>query len=60
MLNDHVVGGRCHPSVVAEALRPMIDEILNTATNEDWNRIAADLIVEAREALHPIEDNSAR
>jgi hypothetical protein len=53
LLHQHVFGGRYHPSVVAESLRPMIDEIPNTATTGDWNRVATDLIAEARQALRP-------
>lgn len=51
MLYDHVVGGRYHPSVVAESPRPLIDEVLDTATAQDWQRIADDLIAEARQSL---------
>lgn len=58
LLHEHVVGGRYHPSVVADSLRPMIDEILDTATTADWNRVAADLITEAREALQPTEETA--
>jgi hypothetical protein len=58
LLHEHLVGGRYHPSVVADSLRPMIDEILDTATTADWNRIAADLIGEAREALQPTEETT--
>lgn len=47
MLHDHVVGGRYHPSVIAESLRPLIDEVLNTATTDDWQRVADNLIAEA-------------
>lgn len=51
LLHDHVVGGRYHPSVVAESLRPLIDEVLNTATTADWQRVADELIEDARQAL---------
>jgi hypothetical protein len=35
--------------VVAESLRPIIDEILEAATREDWQAVADRLIAEARE-----------
>jgi hypothetical protein len=49
LLFEHVVAGRYHPSVVADSLRPIIDEILETATCEDWQGAADRLIEEARE-----------
>lgn len=55
LLFEHVVEGRYHPSVVADSLRSYIDEILNTATREDWGRIAAELIADARESLEPAQ-----
>lgn len=60
LLHGHVVGGRYHPSVVADSLRPLIDEILDTATAADWNRIALDLIADARQALQPTVNASTR
>ena len=51
LLFEHVVEGRYHPSVIAESLRPMIDEILQTATFDDWNAVAKQLTVDARETL---------
>jgi len=53
LLFGHVVEGRYHPSVIADSLRPYIDEILNTATREDWNAVAGELIADARETLEP-------
>jgi hypothetical protein len=50
LLFEHVVAGRYHPSVVAETLPSYINEILNTATREDWQAVADELIAEAREA----------
>ena len=49
LLFEHVVAGRFHPSVVAETLPTYINEILNTATREDWQVVANELIAEARE-----------
>ena len=49
LLFEHVVAGRLHPSVVAESLPGYINEILETATREDWQAVADELIAEARE-----------
>ncbi len=49
LLFEHVVAGRFHPSVVAENLPGYINEILETATREDWQAVADELIAEARE-----------
>jgi hypothetical protein len=49
LLFEHVVAGRYHPSIVAESLPSFIAEILNTATREDWQAVADELIAEARE-----------
>jgi hypothetical protein len=49
LLFDHVVGGRCHPSVVAEELSRQIGEVVFAARHEDWQAVADDLIAEARE-----------
>ena len=49
LLFEHVVAGRLHPSVVAGTLPSYIHEILNTATREDWQAVADELIAEARE-----------
>jgi hypothetical protein len=49
LLFEHVVAGRYHPSVIAETLPSYIAEILNTATREDWQAVADELIAEARE-----------
>ena len=46
---DHVVHGRMHPSVVASSLPAYIEEVLQTATVEDWQAVADDLIADARE-----------
>jgi hypothetical protein len=49
LLFDHVVAGRRHPSVVAEELSRQIGEVMFAARREDWQAVADDLIVEARE-----------
>ena len=51
LLFEHVVEGRYDPSVIAESLRPIIDEILQTATLDDWSAVADRLTVDARETL---------
>lgn len=51
LLYSHVAEGRCHPTVVAASLRPIIDDIIQTATAEDWDAITRQLTTEAREAL---------
>lgn len=50
LLFEHV-HGRLHESVVAASLRPILDEVLNTATHEDWTTVTDQLAVAAREAL---------
>jgi uncharacterized protein YgfB (UPF0149 family) len=59
LLFEHVKEGRYHPSVIATSLRPMIDEILEVAENEDWQFVANTLIAQAREMLAD-DDESAR
>lgn len=49
LLFEHVVAGRYHRSVVAESLRPIIEEILGATTGADWQAVADQLIAEARE-----------
>lgn len=49
LLFEHVVAGRFHPSVVAETLPTYINEILEAATQKDWQAVADELIAEARE-----------
>jgi hypothetical protein len=56
LLFEHVVEGRYHPSVIAESLRPIIDEILQTATFEDWSAVAGQLAADARETLGDTAD----
>lgn len=51
LILDHVVDGRFHPTVVASSLPGIIGEILETATFEDWQALADELIAEGRE-LH--------
>jgi hypothetical protein len=59
LLFTHVVEGRYHPSVVAESLRPCIEEILHATTAEDWRAVADDLIAEARELNPEAESEEA-
>jgi hypothetical protein len=49
LLFKHVVERKLHPTVVAESLRPIIDEVLATAEFEDWIAVTAQLTAEARE-----------
>lgn len=58
LIFDHVVAGRFHSSLVAESLRPIIDEILEAATREDWQAVADRLIGEARELEAEARANS--
>jgi hypothetical protein len=51
MLFEHIVEGRLHPSVITENLRPLITEVLDTATLEDWKHVSDTLIGEARQVL---------
>jgi hypothetical protein len=51
LLFEHVVGGKYHPSVVTESLRPIINEVLETATHDDWKAVAEQLTAEARAEL---------
>jgi hypothetical protein len=51
LLCEHMVGGRSHPSAVADALKPFIDEVLGAATVEDWQTVGDELIEDARTVL---------
>jgi len=51
MLFEHVVEGRIHPSVITENLRPLITEVLDVATPEDWHYVSCKLIEDACESL---------
>ncbi|HET6448684.1 MAG TPA: hypothetical protein VFG31_06195 [Conexibacter sp.] len=51
LLYEHVVGGRLHRSVIASSLKPFIQEVLDAATDEDWQTIADELIEDARSVL---------
>lgn len=57
LLVHHVVGGHLHPSVVQGSLVSMIQDIVESASVEDWRAITTNLINEAREAL--IDDEPA-
>lgn len=49
LLFEYVVVGHLHRSVVVETLPSYINEILNTATREDWQAVTDEMIAEARE-----------
>jgi hypothetical protein len=51
LIFDAVAGGIYHRTVVAESLPGYINEILNTATEADWQAVADDLLAEGRELL---------
>ncbi len=57
LLVHHVVGGHLHPSVVQESLVSMIQDLVGSASVEDWRAITTGLINDAREAL--IDDEPA-
>jgi len=59
LLVHHVVGGHLHPSVVQGSLACMIQDIIDSASAEDWRAITTDLINEAREALVDDEPQEA-
>jgi hypothetical protein len=54
LLVHHVVGRHLHPSVVQATVAGIIQDIVESATPEDWSAITTGLIDDAREAL--IED----
>lgn len=61
LLFEHVVEGRIHPSVITENLRPLITEVLDVATSEDWHYVSCKLVEEACEALgKPAESEPTR
>ncbi|TMK57406.1 MAG: hypothetical protein E6G51_06485 [Actinobacteria bacterium] len=51
LIFDAVAGGGYHRTVVAESLPGYINEILNTATEADWQAVADDLLAEGHELL---------
>jgi hypothetical protein len=51
MLFEHVIEGRLHQSVITENLRPLITEVLDVATLEDWQYVSGKLIADAREVM---------
>ncbi len=57
---DHVVAGLGNPAAVAASLRPIVDEILDVATREDWQVIADGLIADARELERATASGSRR
>jgi len=55
MLDEHVRKSY-HPSLLAASLRPKIDEVLSTLTANDWDRIANDLLADARAIVGEVDD----
>ncbi|HMJ74018.1 MAG TPA: hypothetical protein VK471_11730 [Solirubrobacterales bacterium] len=51
LLFDHVAKGRLHPAVLAASLKPLISELLDAATDEDWQIVAHCLIEDAQETM---------
>jgi hypothetical protein len=51
LLFEHLVEGKYHPSFVAENLRPILNEVLDVVTREDWAAVAEELTAEARDTL---------
>lgn len=49
---DHVAGGKYHRTVVASSLPGFVNEILETATEADWQAVADDLIAEGYDLLN--------
>jgi hypothetical protein len=52
LIFDHVAGGMYHRTVVAGSLPGFINEILETATEADWQAVADDLIAEGHDLLN--------
>jgi len=52
LIFDHVAGGMYHRTVVASSLPGFINEILETATEADWQAVADDLIAEGHDLLN--------
>lgn len=52
LIFDHVAGGKYHRTVVASSLPGFIKEILETATEADWQAVADDLIAEGYDVLN--------
>lgn len=50
-LYEHVVAGRLHASVIAASLKPSIEEVLEAASDEDWQTVADELIDDTRKVL---------
>lgn len=51
LLYAHVADGQLDASLVAASLKPLIVEVLDAATVQDWRAVSDQLIDEAREAL---------
>ncbi|MFZ2112752.1 MAG: hypothetical protein WAU77_03345 [Solirubrobacteraceae bacterium] len=60
MLFEHVVEGRIHPSVITENLRPLITEVLDVATSEDWHNVCCKLIEDACESIGDLPSEPTR
>lgn len=51
LLFDHVAKASLKPEALAASLKPLIAELLNAATDEDWQIVARCLIEETRETM---------
>jgi hypothetical protein len=51
LLYEHVAGGKTTPMQLSEKLRPILEEPLTTATDEDWLLFARDLIADMESVL---------
>ncbi len=51
LIFDHAVHGHLHPTAAAVALRELVDEMILTATDEDWQAVFEALAAEARETI---------
>lgn len=52
LILDHVAGGLYHRTVVAGDLPRFITEVLETATDADWQVVADNLIAECHDLLN--------
>jgi hypothetical protein len=59
LLVHHVVGGHLHPSIVQASVAHFIQDIVESATSEDWRAITTGLINDARAALTDDEPATA-
>lgn len=56
---DIATSGEEPPADIGEALRVAIDEVLSAATGADWERVARDLLANARECIEDAEAEAA-